>query len=95
MAGGEKAGGERLRRRGELVTAQRLRRGDFPGGPVIKSPCFHCRGTWVLSLVGELRSHMPSSSAKTPHTDAGSGTFVNSGVLRVQTQRWAGRRKPG
>ena len=58
-AGGEKAGGERLRRRGEMVTAQRLRRGDFPGGPVIKSPCFHCRGTWVLSLVGELRSHVP------------------------------------
>ena len=78
-----------------MVTAQRLRRGDFPGGPVVKSWCFHCRGAWVPCLVGKPRSHMPSSSAKTPHTDTGSGTFVNGGVLTVQTQRWEGRREPG
>ena len=32
---------------------------DFPGGPVVKDLCFQCKGHWVLSLVGELRSHMP------------------------------------
>ena len=31
----------------------------FPGGPVAKDLCFQCRGPWVLSLVGKLRSHMP------------------------------------
>ena len=31
----------------------------FPGGPVVKDLCLKCRGHWVLSLVGELRSHMP------------------------------------
>ena len=25
--------------------------------------CFHCRGTWVLSLVGELRPHRPQVGA--------------------------------
>ena len=43
---------------------------DFPGGPVVKTPRFHCRGlgfnqgSWILSLVRELRSHMPGSEAK-------------------------------
>ena len=32
---------------------------DFPGGPVVKTPCSQCWGSWVQSLVGELRSHMP------------------------------------
>ena len=31
----------------------------FPGSPVVKDLCFQCKGQWVLSLVGELRSHMP------------------------------------
>ena len=31
--------------------------GDFPGGPVVRTLCFHCRGARVRSLVGELRSH--------------------------------------
>ena len=34
---------------------------DFPGGPVVKTLCFQCRGVWgvaqVPSLVGEIRSH--------------------------------------
>ena len=32
---------------------------DFPGGPVMKTPCFHCRGAWVQSLFEESVSHMP------------------------------------
>ena len=36
---------------------------DFPGGPVVKTPCSQCRGCGVGSLVGELRSHMPLSVA--------------------------------
>ena len=29
---------------------------DFPGGPVVKTPCFHYRGARVLSLVREIKS---------------------------------------
>ena len=29
---------------------------DFPGGPVVMTPCSHCRGTQVQPLVRELRS---------------------------------------
>ena len=31
---------------------------EFPGGPVVGTPCFHCSGAWAQSLVGELRSGM-------------------------------------
>ena len=31
---------------------------DFPGGPVVKTLRFHCRGPGVGSLVRALRSHM-------------------------------------
>ena len=38
---------------------------EFPGSPVVRTPCFHCRGHgWVRSLVGELRSCMLSAVAK-------------------------------
>ena len=37
---------------------------EFPGGPVVRTPCFHCWGPRVLSLVKELRSHKPWGSAK-------------------------------
>lgn len=41
---------------------------EVPGGPVVKTPCFHCQGPGVQSLVGELRSHKPSDAAKTEKT---------------------------
>ena len=31
-------------------------RGDFPGGPVVRTPSFPLQGAWVPSLVRELRS---------------------------------------
>ena len=34
-------------------------RENCPGGPVAKTPCPQWKGAWVLSLVRELRSHMP------------------------------------
>ena len=34
---------------------------DFPGGPVVKNACFHYRGVWVQSQVGEIKSRMPCS----------------------------------
>ena len=37
---------------------------DLPGGPVVKTPRFHCRGRRFDPLVGELRSRMPHSVAK-------------------------------
>ena len=38
---------------------------DFSGGPVVKTLCFHWGGTQVISLAGDLRSHMPQGMAKT------------------------------
>ena len=41
---------------------------DFPGGPVVKTLHFQCRGVgggvWVQSLIGELRYHTPHSVTK-------------------------------
>ena len=36
---------------------------DFPGGPGIENPPANkpMQGTWVQSLVGELKSHMPQA----------------------------------
>ena len=36
----------------------------FPGNPVVRILCFHCRGHEFRSLVGELRSHKTPSVAK-------------------------------
>ena len=36
---------------------------EFPGGPVVRTPRFHCRGTGS-SLVRELRSRMLCSTAE-------------------------------
>ena len=38
---------------------------DFSGGPVVKTPCFHCSGTQVRSLAGELIYCMSQGVAKT------------------------------
>ena len=32
--------------------------GDHPGGPVVKTPCFHCRGHRFSSWEGNFTSHM-------------------------------------
>ena len=37
---------------------------DFPGSPVVKTPCFQSRGVGLISG-GELRSHMPCGVTKT------------------------------
>ena len=42
------------------------RAGDFPGGPAVKSVL---QGTWVRSLVRELRSYMPSGEVKNKPTN--------------------------
>ena len=38
--------------------------GDFPGSPVVKTRLLPMQAAQVQSLVGELRSHMPSDGAK-------------------------------
>ena len=38
--------------------------GKFHGGPVVKTPCFQCRGHGFWSLVRELRSYMLQSDEK-------------------------------
>ena len=52
--------GERERQRGGKG---RQTKRDFPGGPVVKTLHSHCRELPVRSLVGELRSHMPHTTA--------------------------------
>ena len=42
----------------EIQSQEKKIRG-LPGGPVVKTLSFHCRGTQIRSLVQELRSHMP------------------------------------
>ena len=37
---------------------------DFPDGPVVKTPSFHCRGHKVRYLAGKLRSHKLHDVAK-------------------------------
>ena len=37
---------------------------EFPGGPVVRSLWFHCRGHRFDPWSGNLRSHMPSGVAK-------------------------------
>ena len=37
---------------------------DFPGRPVVRVLCFHCREHGLWSLVGEIGSHMPYNRAK-------------------------------
>ena len=41
---------------------------DFPGSPVVKTPCFHCRGLgfdpWPGGAERQGRSHMPGGMAK-------------------------------
>ena len=37
---------------------------DFPGSPVIKTPCFQCRGCGCDHWVGKLRFHMSHSVSK-------------------------------
>ena len=54
-----------LHQAGEDCGKRRVRRaGGFPGGPVVKTLHFHCRGHGSNPLVGELRSHMPSGVTK-------------------------------
>ena len=36
---------------------------EFPGSPVVRTQCFHCRA-WVQSLVRELRSRKLHGTAK-------------------------------
>ena len=39
-----------------FAAAPILLSGDFPGRPVVKTACFHCRGVRVRSLVEKVRS---------------------------------------
>ena len=39
-------------------------KGDFPGGPVVRTPRFQCKGRGFNTWSGELRSHMPHGMAK-------------------------------
>ena len=49
---------------GESWTSSNVDTGDFPGGQVVRTLPFQCRGLQGF-LLRELRSHMPRSAAKT------------------------------
>ena len=54
---------DRLRPRGKKgVGLLKSPQGDFPGGPVVKTPCFHCRGPRFHPWSGKFR--MPRGVAK-------------------------------
>ena len=36
---------------------------------MVKTPSCHCKGAWVLSLTGKLRSHMPCGVTKKKEND--------------------------
>ena len=45
-------------------TSNKIQPWDFPGGPVVKTPSFHCKGRGFDPWLGELRSYMPFGVAK-------------------------------
>ena len=45
----------------------------FPGGPVLRTPRFHCGEPGIQSLVGELRSRKPQGAAGKKKKGAGKG----------------------
>ena len=58
--------------------------GDFPGGPVVKTLCFHCSGgcgRWGFNpWFGELTSHMPRGQENHQKNNRGSTTKLLSSV---------------
>ena len=46
-----------------IIGIKNARFSDFPGGPIVKTSCFHCRGVGSIPGWG-IRSHMSHSAAK-------------------------------
>ena len=46
-----------------IFTCSKLKHRDFPGGPMVKTPNFHCRSLGFNSWWGNLRSHIPHDMA--------------------------------
>ena len=44
--------------------------GESPGGPLVRTGCFHCLGLQVQSLVGKLNPHRPRGEAAEQQTEA-------------------------
>ena len=59
--------------------------GEFPGGPVARTWCFHC-WAWVVSLIGEIRSHTPGSAANNNKATALAAVFS----LKEPLPAWTG-----
>lgn len=68
------------------------RRWDFPGGPVVGTLCFHCKGSRFDRLIWELGSYMSCSQKKKEKQEKaepqGSKTFIRgqvSTLIKVPT----------
>ena len=58
---------EGLKEETHLLTSRTALSWDFPGGPVVKI-CIPVQGTWVQSLVRELRFHVANKQNRMVHS---------------------------
>ena len=47
-----------------LYFLKTLRSWEFPGGPVVRTGCFHCQGCRIEPAEGELKAHKPHVAKK-------------------------------
>ena len=87
--GGVKVWGNQFQKY-KIHPSQRRRVQDFPGGPVVRTPSFHCG---VRSLVGELRPHMlcPHARAAWPKKNKTNKKKKKRRRVRIQMGK---QRKP-
>lgn len=63
---------------GKFAVVEGLKR-VFPGGPVVKTLCFHCRGTGSI----------PGQGTKIPHTvqDTHTHTHMHTNIYYIQIKK--------
>lgn len=69
------------------VWLKRAKKRIFPSSPVVRTPDFHCRGSRVRSLVGELRSYKLCHVAK--KKKKGASKRVKKSLLHLKRMFWA------
>ena len=70
--------------------------GDFPGGPVVKTPCFHCRGAGDVGSFPGWGTKIPHAAAKSLQlcptlcnpTDSSPPGSPVPGILQARTLEW-------
>ena len=70
-----------------LMISALQEKGSRDGNPVVKNPCFHCRGVQVRSLGGELRSHMPPGAASQKKREEGGVVLLDILALLKRSEK--------